>query len=394
MRRPTPSVIRTLAPVPEPRALLPEAEPKPPPGRVVGSCRLTRALVEGRTGSVHRAVRGAEELSVRLLEGPAPDPAGLERLREESRRLARLGHPNLGAVSELGVADDGHLFAVLEPLSGTDLATILHAERRLEGARALEIAAQVARALGAAHGQGILHLRLEPERVIVGTPGDAVKVLDFALGPAGRAEAASIPYRAPEQLAGGAVDDRADVYGVAALLYELLTGAPPHAGSPDPAARKLADPVQSPRMFRPEMPIELERLLLSALEREPDKRPANMAAFEEGLLAAARGAGPISTGRPARPGAPDDRRRLRREAAFRVIGELLAPPPAPVTEPPPTSPPPAPEAPDQAPDFGGAMLDRYGAGREVRSGLSRKTYALAVLGSLGIAAALAWRLLR
>jgi serine/threonine protein kinase len=378
-----------------------------PSGRMVGGCRLSRPLVEGRLGSLHRANRGTEEVSVRIVGGPAPDSATLDRMQQEARRCARLGHPNIAAASDMGVGQDGQLYAVLEPLAGKDLATMLRSERRLDGGRAMDIAVQVGRALSAAHSVGVLHLRVEPERVMVGPGAEPVRLLDLGLdpgaggSPAGDAE--SLLYRAPEQLAGGTVDVRTDVYGLAALLYELITGAPPHAGSADPAARKLGEPVQSPRMFRPEMPVEIERLLLAGLERDPALRPATMAVFEQALSAAARGGSP--SGRSGRSGAPatgEDRRRVRREAAFRVIGELLAPPvspaaasPAPPTEPPPPVAPPARPlaAPDPASGSTEVSLHRQATGQLPQPRRSRRAYALALLGSLGLAAALAWRFL-
>jgi serine/threonine protein kinase len=395
LRRPTPAGPEGRR-EPDPIPL----ETKAPPGRVVAGCRLTRSLVEGRLGSLHRAVRGNQEVAVRILEEPAPDAATMERMRDDARRVARLGHPHLASVSEVGGTDDGRLCAVLEPVAGKDLAALLRTERRLDGGRAMEIAVQVARALAAAHSVGVLHLRLEPERVLVGAGTDPVRVLDVAVGISTRpavGEAESVLYRAPEQLSGGPVDARTDVYALAAMLYELLTGAPPHAGSSDPAARKLSEPVQSPRMFRPEMPLEVERLLTSALDRDPASRPPTMAAFEQGLLAATRGAAAAAGPAPrtGAPGTPEDRRRGRREAAFRVIGELLSAPGGAPAEAPPPGRLPVSEASPAAAGFGGALLDRYAPPPPPpRPGLSRGAYALAVLGSLGVAAALAWRLLR
>jgi serine/threonine-protein kinase len=225
--------------------------------------------------------------------------------------------------------EGGVLFFIGERLNGIDLATVIRDERRLEGGKALDIAIQVSRAVGAAHAAGVMHHHLEPERVLVapGTGPDRVKVLDFGLSARGGAtlEAASALYRAPEQLLGNSADARADIYAVAALLYEMVTGAPPHAGSTDPIARKLAEPVQSPRMFRPEIPAELEALIMSSLQRDPAARPLTMAAFEEVLMAVARArdSGPHSGEVHAAAPPSPDRRRARREAAFRVIGELL-----------------------------------------------------------------------
>jgi serine/threonine-protein kinase len=133
-------------------------------------------------------------------------------------------------------------------------------------------------------------------------------------------------YRAPEQLTGGAADVRADVYAAAAVLYEMVTGAPPHATSPDPLSRKLIEPPQSPRMFRPEIPPELEALIMSSLERDPEARPASIAVFEAGLVSVsrARDAEPQADEAARAAPASPDRRRARREAAFQAIGELLA----------------------------------------------------------------------
>jgi serine/threonine protein kinase len=379
---------------------------------VVGGCRLGRALIEGRLGSLHRAVRmsGNEDVSVRVLHGGAPDGAALERARQTSRKLARLGHPHIAAVAEVDISEDGRLYAVLEPLMGVDLGTLLRNERRIDGARALEIAAQVARALTAAHGAGLVHGRIEPERILVnGTPaGDQVKVLDFGIEsrPPFETELSTVPYQAPEQIQGVPPDVRTDVYSVAALLYEMVTGAPPHAGSSDPAARKLTEPVQSPRMFRPEMPVVVERFLLASLDRDPERRPATMGAFEEGLsgLAKGVGTGPSPVSRPGGPATGEERRRAPRESAFRVIGELLAPPaPATASAEPPSMAgrarpsggfaamePPEPSLAGAQP-YGGTLVGQYG---QRARGAARKAYMLAVGGVLAVAAALAWRFLK
>jgi eukaryotic-like serine/threonine-protein kinase len=419
----------------------PAAEPGPAPvettapaGRLVGGCVLTETLVEGRLGSLHRAVRAGstEEVSVRLMAAAAPDVAAMERLRDDVGRMARLGHPNIAAISEVGIAEDGRLYALLEPLAGADLGLLLRSERRLEAAHALEIATQVVRALGAGHALGVLHLRLEPELVLMGTSADQVKVLDFGLANVGNRpppafDAASIPYRAPEQLGGaGAIDARADVYAVAALLYELTTGSPPQAGSADPVSRKLSERVQSPRMFRPDMSLELDKLLLAALARDPERRPRTMAAFEEALRDLSRSAATASRSAHTAAAPAQDVRQVLRQAAFRVMDELLsepAPPAVPASPggeshaasaeaPPPSraaewasvagsiSRPPAPVHPSAAPsswadssDSAGAMLDGDGATPQLRHGVSRQAYALTVVGALAVAAALAWRLL-
>jgi serine/threonine protein kinase len=395
--------------------------------RIVAGCRLIRPLVDGRVGSVHVGLRAGstDEVSVRLLEAPRGfEGPALERVRQETARLSTLGHPNMAGVAEVVTGEGGTLHFIGERLNGIDLGTVIREERRLEGGRALEIAIQVSRAVGAAHAVGVMHHHLEPERVLVG---------DFGLSGKGGAtlDAASALYRAPEQLLGNSADNRADVYATAALLYEMVTGAPPHAGSADPIARKLAEPVQSPRMFRPEIPAELETLIMSSLDRDPAVRPASMAAFEEVLtsVSRARESGPASEEAHAAPAPSPDRRRARREAAFRVIGELLtAPEPQPeadllppliadqmapvldsdtsgarptplhppsrdliaATEPaardsrPHLSVPPGPTS-AASPAFGGAMLERYG---DTGGGRNKGVLVAVVAVALAVAAAI------
>jgi serine/threonine protein kinase len=417
---PRPTLTRNGAPPARPAPVRPveleyEEPPPPvelrpgPPARMVGGCRLGRSLIEGRLGSLHRAVRmsGNEDVSVRVLLGAAPDGASLERAREASRKLARLNHPNIASVAAVDIGEDGRVYTVLEPMTGVDLGTLLRNERRIDGTRALDIATQVARALAAAHAVGLVHGRVEPERILVnGTAtGDQVKVLDFSVEarPPFETELSTVPYQAPEQIQGKAPDARSDVYAVAALLYEMVTGAPPHAGSSDPAARKLTEAVQSPRMFRPDMPVVVERFLLSSLDRDPERRPSTMHALEEGLLGLAKGvgAGPSPGTRPGGPQGGEERRKARREAAFQVIGELLAPGSAlAAAEPiglagaqlqsaPPSGSYAGLEPPE--PSFGGALLDRYGQPATERAGSLRKAYMLAVGGVVAVAAALAWR---
>jgi serine/threonine-protein kinase len=221
----------------------------------------------------------------------------------------------------------------------------------------------------------------------------------------------------------------------------MVTGAPPHASSADPIARKLAEPVQSPRMFRPEIPAQLEALIMAALDRDPAARPASMAAFEEILVSVsrAREAEPAADeAERATPPVSPDRRRARREAAFRAIGELLtteeprtdvelvppilAPPEPPAPSVPdvherptplqaptaeavaataessfevPTAKdafawtPPAPGASPSSPTVGGAMLERYG---DASPGKSKAIVAVVV--ALALAGTAAFLLLR
>lgn len=297
----------------------------PAVGAVLGRYRLKRRLLAGLAGTLYvaQASDGAPVGSVFVLadlRGAARER--VDRCCQVARRAAQLGGAHVAAVAEVGQTSEGTVYVAREPLDGEDLGALLVRERRLEAGRAIPVALQLCRALGAAHAGGLVHGGLRPESVLLTTragQADFVKVVDFGLRehpgalPAGFSGA---DYRAPEQAAGAAPDARADVYALGALLYEMVTGAPVHPG---PLARREAP--QSPRMFRPDLPESLERVILAALDPDPARRLGSMPAFEQALAQAAR-----SDPREAN-GAAADRRSARRQAAFRAITELDATPP-------------------------------------------------------------------
>lgn len=310
--------------------------------RVVGACRLGRAVVTGRAGTLYQAERvdGGEAVSVRVLNDVAGlDSDRLSRAHAVVDQIASLGSPNIPVAFEVGVTQDGRLYAVLEPLNGMDLASLIARERRLDAGRAVHIARQVSRALCVAAERGLVHGDVRPERILAmpqGAMPDLVKVLDLGLirrpptASANRPPPAAAAYCAPERFQGGAPDARTEVYAVAAILYEMVTGAPPYAGAADASRRKLVEAPQSPRLFRPDIPIELERVLMTALDPAADKRFATLSALENALCGITWGhpvAAPAAS--PSRAStatalASADRRRSRRDAAFLAISQLAA----------------------------------------------------------------------
>jgi serine/threonine-protein kinase len=183
----------------------------------------------------------------------------------------------------------------MEQLDGIDLADVLAHERRLDPARAAQITIQICRALEAAHAAGVIHRDLKPENIfLVARDGraDFVKVLDFgiarSLGQESRLTNPGIAmgtpeYMAPEQALGGLADRRSDVYSVGALLYEMVTGIPPHGEDEEVSVLKKQELPRPPREFRPEIPEELDAVILKALEPDPAKRHQRMAGFEYDL---------------------------------------------------------------------------------------------------------------
>jgi hypothetical protein len=209
--------------------------------------------------------------------------AAQERLRQEARAAARLHHPGIAAVYALEEVNGRPLLAT-EYIDGQTLRAVID-RGPVPPADAMTMAAQLARALEAAHGQGVVHRDLKPENVMVDRDG-RVKVLDFGIarvadGDAGgerlTSEGAIIgtpAYMAPEQLRGDEVDARADQFTFGVVLYEMLCGAHPFAAPTRTAtqARILtAEPPPLAQAGHPEMPA-LERVVRRCLEKDPARR--------------------------------------------------------------------------------------------------------------------------
>jgi serine/threonine protein kinase len=288
-------------------------EPETLVGEVVdGRYKVERLLGTGGMGAVYEAehIEIGKKVALKVLHPQFSRQADLvARFRREARAASKVGHPNIVDVTDSGTTENGDAFFVMERLDGTDLADVLRHERRLAVERTVAIGTQVCRALHAAHQAGIIHRDLKPENIFLvarDSQPDFVKVLDFGIAKSENPVAAAPrrlttpgiamgtpEYMAPEQAAGKSVDGRVDVYSVGAILYEMLVGEPPHAGNSvmDILAKKAT---QEPAPIRPRnksVSEQLERVILAALEREPEKRPQTMAALEYELNKCVKGRG-------------------------------------------------------------------------------------------------------
>jgi tRNA A-37 threonylcarbamoyl transferase component Bud32 len=272
--------------------------------------KVERLLGEGGMGRVYLAQHqriAQKRVAVKVLRSQAAEhPQVLARFRREAEAAAAISHPNVMSVLDVGVAPNGMPYIVCEYLDGIDLADHLKRVTRLESADALELVLELCRALAAAHASGVIHRDLKPANVfLVGDFGagklarPSVKLLDFGLsrfdagdGQQGLTTTGLIMgtpmYMAPEQARGNAVDGRADVYGLGAMLFTMLTGRPPFDAE-TPQATVLAllnsEPPR-PRSLVPSIPAPVEELIERAMQKEPSARFADMAAFEAAALAA------------------------------------------------------------------------------------------------------------
>jgi len=227
------------------------------------------------------------------------------RFQLEARAAVLLHHANAVSVTDFGQTADGLVYIVMEYLNGSTLREIVAKEAPLETARATSIMLQTSAAVAAAHEAGIIHRDLKPSNILV-TESSAVpaivKVLDFGIAKLAAdilddedASAVTLPgtpigtprYMAPEQYEGRRdLTPAADVYSLGVILYEMLTGMAPFTGvSPVEIAIKHAnDAPVSPRAIVAAIPEDVERVVLHALEKQPEARPANAAEFRAELL--------------------------------------------------------------------------------------------------------------
>jgi serine/threonine protein kinase len=274
-------------------------------GRVIDNrYRILRKIGEGGMGTIYASehVEIRKGVAIKILHPVYSKQQNLvERFRREARAASRIGHPNIIDVTDFGTTEDGCAYFVMEHLEGIDLADVLSHERKIEPLRAVRIGMQICSALHAAHAAGVIHRDLKPENIfLVARDGEAdfVKVLDFGIARSlsRRSRRLTNPgmamgtpeYMAPEQAMatgggdGGGVDRRSDIYSVGALLYEMISGAPPHAGVTyqdilAQRARALPEPL---RTSEPDLPEELDQAILRALEPEPRMRFQTMAQLQ------------------------------------------------------------------------------------------------------------------
>jgi len=258
------------------------------PGTRLGPYRIVRRLGAGGMGEVYLAYDERLDRLVaikRMRPDILGDPSRRERLRREARAAARLSHPNVVQVHDLEEDEEGGDAIVLEYVQGRTVADLLR-DGPLPVEQAVELAAQVAEGLAAAHAAGLVHRDLKAENVVVTEEGRA-KILDFGLvkpldpgADSTLTEHGAVlgTYRAmaPEQAEGVEVDARADLFSLGVLLYEMLAGRSPFQGAtPVATLRNLTSAAPRPLLeVRPDLPGELTGLVHALLEKEPERRPA------------------------------------------------------------------------------------------------------------------------
>jgi tetratricopeptide (TPR) repeat protein/tRNA A-37 threonylcarbamoyl transferase component Bud32 len=287
------------------------------PGQIIPGTRyrVLAKVGQGAMGVVYAAehVDLEKRVALKLLAARiARRPDALERFRNEARTASKIGSPYICDVTDFGELTDGRLFLVMEYLSGRPLRAPLDSEGFIPPARAIPILRQVAKALGAAHDKGIIHLDVKPDNVmLLDGRRESIKVVDF--GVAGLLGDRPIDkgtdelettvngtpaYMAPERALGRGYDHRSDIYSLGVMAYEVLTGTIPFdAEDIITTLRKQVHEAPEPLRTRApdrRIPAPLEEVVFKMLAKDPEQRPQSMAEVE-GVLCEAQIAAGLTT---------------------------------------------------------------------------------------------------
>jgi eukaryotic-like serine/threonine-protein kinase len=286
---------------------------------ISGKYRLIRLLGQGSAGSVWWAenLLVGRRVAIKILNESVTRIAGMqERFHAEARLSAKLAHPNVVDVYDLGNTEEGVPYIVMEVLDGDTLETVIERRGRIPLGEACDLMIQVLGTLAAAHDLEIVHRDLKPANVMLTYPkaGRAVvKVLDFGIAQGIQGEGATLSeagmiigtpqYMAPEQAMGVAIDHRVDLYAAGAILYEMLSGVPAISGDSLEvllvrAMTVTPDPLGSVARG---IPPRIEALVMSALAKDPEQRPRSANAMIDAIAPFADDSGSLMPRRTERP---------------------------------------------------------------------------------------------
>jgi serine/threonine-protein kinase len=283
-------------------------ETDPMIGQVLaGRFRIVERIGQGGMGCVYKAVHIQMDriCAIKVLSPQAGDPESASaRFRREAKMSSRIDSPNAVTIYDFGEAEPGQFYLAMEYIEGESLVQVLNREKSLPLDRVIDITRQIARGLSAAHALGIVHRDLKPANIMLSRrkEGEIVKVLDFGIAKTITDDDSDTltqaghllgtpTYMSPEQVMGESIDSKSDVYSLAIIVYQLLSGALPFAG--DNLRNLMMERINGePKPLRSVAPFVSEKIaqvVMRGLAREPDHRIADVDQFSAALNSAATG---------------------------------------------------------------------------------------------------------
>ncbi|MGQ9896196.1 MAG: WD40 repeat domain-containing serine/threonine protein kinase [Acidobacteriota bacterium] len=271
---------------------------------ISGKYRLDALIGQGGMGSVYRATHLELDRTIALkivLPDFVSNHETLERFRQEARAAARLNHPNVISVYDFGILPTGQAYLAMELLTGHSLREELERQERLSPRRIASILRPVCQAIHAAHEAGVVHRDIKPDNIILITKPETgeeiVKVVDFGIAKLKERSGSTVSnltepglvmgtphYMSPEQCRGEELDRTSDIYSLGITLYELLVGHVPF-DAPTPSAviiQHAVDPPPLMHRLRPDIPEQIERVVLRALSKSREHRqPTALHLYQE-----------------------------------------------------------------------------------------------------------------
>src|ERR687884_765741 len=264
-----------------------------------GRYRIVRKLGAGGMADVYLAEDQelGRRVAIKILnDRHAADDSFIERFRREAKNAAGLSHPNIVSIYDRGEAE-GTYYIAMEFLDGRSLKELIVSRGPTPIRIAIEYTRQILAAIGYAHRHGIVHRDIKPHNVVV-DPEGRLKVTDFGIARSGASQMTEVgsiigtaQYLSPEQARGAPVDQTSDLYSVGVVLYEMLTGKVPFTGdSPVEIAMKHLSAVpKPPSALRPEVPHDLDMIVLRALAKDPEERYQTAEEMDADLARVSRG---------------------------------------------------------------------------------------------------------
>ena len=268
---------------------------------------VIRKLGEGGMGTVYLAehVKMGRKSAVKVMNpGMGQDADAISRFNREASNASRINHPHVAGIYDFGETPDGLIYLAMEYVEGEPLTNVIESSGALPPARAAEITRQAAEALAVAHDMGIVHRDLKPDNIMLAKNrdgSDCVKVVDFGIAKAAGSDSqqkvtktglvvGTPEYMSPEQLAGDALDGRSDVYSLALVAFNMLTGRLPFPSETQQESMimRLTDKPKTLSEMRPQQawPAEVQAVMDRALEREAKGRFQSASEFGRALVEA------------------------------------------------------------------------------------------------------------